>query len=250
MIISHKYKFIFIKNRKTAGTSFEVFIKPFLGPSDIVTCIEELDSSHNKKYNETCNNVYKFRQHMSISQVYNRLVLDLQILTEEQFVTYHKFCFIRNPFDFYQSLYAYSCFKNPSLEKNKSFPKWVLEQTKDIQWPMVTIDNFKNETQEDSAPLINHAFLYEELIGSITEICLYYKFDIPGLQDAKNKCEFIKSIFPHHLAQCKSALTTQPQYSTEAYKHIQQISKQMFRFGRYRNTLPQFPDHIPITKKK
>lgn len=37
MIISHKYKFIFVKTRKTAGSTFEKLIRPYLGKDDICT---------------------------------------------------------------------------------------------------------------------------------------------------------------------------------------------------------------------
>jgi hypothetical protein len=35
MIISHKHKFIFMHNQKTAGSSIVAAINPYLGPKDI-----------------------------------------------------------------------------------------------------------------------------------------------------------------------------------------------------------------------
>ena len=37
MIISHKHKFIFVKTRKTAGTSVQEALERICGPDDIVT---------------------------------------------------------------------------------------------------------------------------------------------------------------------------------------------------------------------
>jgi len=37
MIISHQHEFIFIKTRKTAGSSIEKYLVPYLGPNDICT---------------------------------------------------------------------------------------------------------------------------------------------------------------------------------------------------------------------
>ena len=37
MIISHKHNFIFIKTRKTAGSSVELYLENFCGPDDIIS---------------------------------------------------------------------------------------------------------------------------------------------------------------------------------------------------------------------
>jgi hypothetical protein len=39
MIISHKYEFIFVKTRKTAGTSIEYYLAQHCGPDDVLTQI-------------------------------------------------------------------------------------------------------------------------------------------------------------------------------------------------------------------
>jgi len=37
MIVSHRHRFIYLRTRKTAGTSIEMFLRQFCGPDDIVT---------------------------------------------------------------------------------------------------------------------------------------------------------------------------------------------------------------------
>jgi len=110
MIINHKYKFIFIKTRKTAGTSIEVALSRFCDSNDIITPISPEDEIVRKKLgytgpknyifqkkslnhpNNTNKNMVKFYNHVSTLFIKNNI-------PEEIWNTYFKFCFERNPFD-------------------------------------------------------------------------------------------------------------------------------------------------------
>ena len=48
MILSHKYKYIFIKSFKTASTSLEIALSKFCGTKDIITPIIDEDEKIRK----------------------------------------------------------------------------------------------------------------------------------------------------------------------------------------------------------
>jgi len=102
MLISHEFKFIFIHIPKTAGVSITNALQPFS------------DQALSKR----------ITRHASFYEI-RRLILP------EQFNHYIKFCFVRNPWDWFVSLYAY--IRSPStghadrqiLKNSKTFHGFV-----------------------------------------------------------------------------------------------------------------------------
>lgn len=91
MIISHKYKFIFIKTQKTAGSSIEKFLISHLGKNDIFAGMP-LEGIKSKN----CKNIY---EHVGAKFIYNNF--------PNEYENYFKFTIERNPFDKVVSLYYF-----------------------------------------------------------------------------------------------------------------------------------------------
>lgn len=49
MIVSHKYKFVFIKCAKTAGTSLEMYLDPLCGSADVLTPFWSPEAAHSPR---------------------------------------------------------------------------------------------------------------------------------------------------------------------------------------------------------
>lgn len=120
MIISHKHKFIFVKTRKTAGTSMEIALSKICGDEDIITKISPSDEVVRKELTQrTAQNERlplskitkvqimrslakrrfpKFYDHMPCLMIKN-------FVSDEVWNTYYKFTIERNPFDKIVSLY-------------------------------------------------------------------------------------------------------------------------------------------------
>jgi len=110
MIISHKFKFIFIKNYKVASSSCEVFLAEMCGPDDIITPINPPLPEHVPR------NHSDFKRHLPALHI--KALIDPKIWDN-----YFKFTFERNPFDKMVSWYYWNCKKG----YNNSFKQFVLD---------------------------------------------------------------------------------------------------------------------------
>ncbi|WP_298976327.1 hypothetical protein [uncultured Roseobacter sp.] len=129
MIVSHKHKFIFVKNRKVAGTSMEVALAKICGPDDILSSDvpergrigrDDVLEAHARNYEGTFNPLNEIRLDMRPAAV-ARVIRDrLQRhryyshmraasikarIGAEIWDSYYTFCFERNPWDKMVSFY-------------------------------------------------------------------------------------------------------------------------------------------------
>jgi hypothetical protein len=121
MIISHKYKFIFLKTNKTAGTSIEIALSEFCDKDDIITPISTTDEivRSNLGYQGSQNYhapllAYNLKDWTNLlikqekkNRFYNHISAKMarKYLRKKMWNDYFKFCFERNPWDRVISLY-------------------------------------------------------------------------------------------------------------------------------------------------
>lgn len=178
MIISHKRKFIFIKTRKTAGTSIEIALSKFCGNKDILTPISKHDELIREKLGYTGPQNYKgFHNHIPAVKV-------KRLINSSIWNNYFKFCFERNPFDKAVSLFYF--------EKRKKF-KTISQM---LENPRFTrkLNNFNLYSNTKNNIIIDKVYLYENLEESLEEIKNILGFDVNiRLPNAKTGYRKIKN---------------------------------------------------------
>ena len=145
MIISHEHKFIFIKTRKTAGTSIEVYLSRHCGPSDVVTPIIPHVEPH------VARNAVGYFNHMPAFKVRDRI-------GRSCWDSYFKFCVERNPWDKTLShFYMKRARENPRL----TFDEYLAEKKFVLDVPAYT------EPGNPSQIIVDEVIYYESLAEDI-----------------------------------------------------------------------------------
>ena len=155
MIISHKFRFIFVKTLKTAGTSIEVFLSQHCGPLDVVTPIKPHVKPHRAR-----NHVGYFN-HMSGDGIRARVGPDV-------WESYFKFCVERNPWDKTLSFFH--------MQKVRDDPGLTLDRyLAGDKFPL----NFPKYTEpsDPNQVLLDRVLYYEHLDEHLASV--FHKLGIP-----------------------------------------------------------------------
>jgi hypothetical protein len=176
MIISHKYRFIFLKTAKTAGTSIEIALSRHLGKDDVVTPISAADEKVRGRqgFRGPQNFRVPLRQHnlreLAAAAIgrrkrfYNHIpgVEVRNLIGDDIWNSYFKFCFDRNPFDRVISLY-YWCHKaepRPTLTEFLESP----------QISLLTTRGLSLYTDDQGEIIVNQVGRYESLAQDLESI--------------------------------------------------------------------------------
>ena len=170
MIASHAHRFVFIKTRKTAGTSLEIALSRHCGPSDVVTRISPEDEvlraaagGVGPQNDDTSPTSYA---HMGARRV-------IKVIGREAWDSYFTFAVERNPYDVVASSYRFSA-RKPSY--TKTFAEFVRTPRR--------LDRLAlNERlyRMGGRVVVDRVYLYEELPAAVADLSsrLGLELDLP-----------------------------------------------------------------------
>lgn len=178
MIVSHQHKFIFIKTKKTAGTSLEISLSGICGPRDVITPITPADELIRKEMGHRGpqnfrNDGFNYFNHMAAMDV-------RQALGKDVWNTYFKFCFERNPWDKVISWYYWEIGQGRQM----TFDEFMRSGHFTLVGGPGGFDLYTDERQEI---IVDRVYLYENLRESLSDLARRFNVEaIPRMPMAKS----------------------------------------------------------------
>ncbi len=198
MIISHKYKFIFLKTNKTAGTSVEIALSKFCGVKDIITPITKEDQKTRRRlgYQGSQNCLapvtdYGFEDWIRLMvkgkrklTYYHHIpaIKVRRLIGEQVWNNYYKFCIERNPWDRFMSFYYWS---------NQSEPRPTISEFLDSKVPLILIRRGFEVYTIDGVVAVDKVCFFENLTEDLEEVRIHLglpeKLELPRAKSSYRK---------------------------------------------------------------
>ena len=169
MIASRAHRFVFIKTRKTAGTSIEIALSRHCGPADLVTRIsaddEELRAAAGGVGPQNDDTDPSSYAHMGARRV-------IEVIGRETWDDYFTFAVERNPFDVVASSFRYSA-RKPTF--TKTFAEFVRSQRVERLAMNERLYRLRGEV------VVDRVYRYEELPAAMADVSarLGVELDLP-----------------------------------------------------------------------
>jgi len=165
MIISHSHKFVFVKTKKTAGTSIECALAPHLEPGDLASPLVE----HEAKYRRFSKDfVRTLREKDSTIRARNPH-LPASVLSEHfkaETKGYFSFCVERNPWDKAISAFFFWISKHP-VDQSKSQEDNFMEFA---QSPRLGFFSDFESYMADGKPQVDRILSFENLADEFSTV--------------------------------------------------------------------------------
>ncbi|MCB1495590.1 MAG: sulfotransferase family 2 domain-containing protein [Bauldia sp.] len=181
MILSHKYRFIFLKTAKTGGTSTELALSPVCGPDDILAPLSRPEERKRKdsparnyalglgrlgirlpgEFRHHFPQFYGYYNHMPARQV-------RRMAGEETWRDYYKFTIERNPWDRQVSFYFW---RTRHAKPRPDFRTFMLSpRHRGKAFRSARMKNWWTYTIDDRVA-VDRVIRYEDLAGEFDAVC-------------------------------------------------------------------------------
>jgi hypothetical protein len=184
MLVSHTHKFIYLKTKKTGGTSVEAYLEQFCLPPNVDNVgghnreetISEYGIVGGRNYGRSIKND-TYYNHMPAQELKD-------LLGSDTWNNYRKFCVIRNPWDRMVSKFWWTLqsqllkYEDKPFSEIREYFEWWIENK-----PRWLADDIEVFTIEGKV-IVDDVIRYEELDKELARICnqmgeSYLKEDLP-----------------------------------------------------------------------
>ena len=175
MIVSHEHRFVFMKTRKTAGTSVEIALSRVCGADDVITPVTDEDEALRRAAGGRGPQHFEDPPHLE-RKAFNHMPVSMvrTMLGRTRFESYFSFAIERNPWDAVVSLFHWR-FRDT---EPGPFPEFVAsEAVETFATKNQRIYRLRGETAVDR--VLRYEALADELATVWTELELPGSPDLP-----------------------------------------------------------------------